>query len=91
VQGQGRGERQNATWRFRERMRTANVGLIMCLNIGTDPPDSLKTEPCAAKECWIDPSSMSRSRARESIGRALQDQYEKLQPRYVLCTLPAAS
>ncbi len=32
------------------------------------------------QECWIDPVSMSKAKARESIGRALQEQYEKLQP-----------
>jgi Raptor N-terminal CASPase like domain len=69
------------TWRLKERMKTANCALIMCLNIGTDPPDVVKTSPCARKECWIDPTSTSRSKARESIGKALQEQYEKLQPR----------
>jgi WD40 repeat protein len=80
------------TWRLRERMKTANVGLLMCLNIGTDPPDVVKTSPCARKECWIDPQATSRSKARETIGRALQEQYEKLQPRarYRLCLDPTA-
>lgn len=25
----------------------------MCLNIGVDPPDIVKTQPCARLECWI--------------------------------------
>ena len=26
---------------------------MLCLNIGVDPPDVVKTSPCARKECWI--------------------------------------
>lgn len=26
-------------WRWRDRMRTMNAALILCLNIGVDPPD----------------------------------------------------
>ena len=26
---------------------------MLCLNIGVDPPDVVKTNPCARKECWI--------------------------------------
>ncbi|CAM9280365.1 unnamed protein product, partial [Phaeothamnion confervicola] len=81
---------RKATWRLRERMKTANVGLLVCLNIGTDPPDVIKTNPCARKECWINVNATSRSKARESVGRALQDQYERLQPRarYKQCLDP---
>jgi regulator-associated protein of mTOR len=34
-------------------MRTMCVGLVVALNIGVDPPDLLKTDPCARQECWI--------------------------------------
>ncbi|CAM9089711.1 unnamed protein product, partial [Chrysoparadoxa australica] len=61
-------EGSSATWRLRQRMKTANVALVMCLNIGTDPPDAVRTHPCATKECWIEPSSTSRGKAREMIG-----------------------
>ncbi len=34
-------------------MKTVSVALLYCLNIGVDPPDVAKTEPCARMECWI--------------------------------------
>lgn len=34
-------------------MKTWSVALVLCLNIGVDPPDVVKTSPCARKECWI--------------------------------------
>ena len=34
-------------------MKTVSVALVMCLNVGVDPPDVVKTSPCARKECWI--------------------------------------
>ena len=43
------------TWRLKERMKTAGVALVVCLNLGTDPPDVVKPVPCARRECWIDP------------------------------------
>jgi len=51
----------------------------MCLNIGTDPPDVVKTSPCARKECWFDPLSTNKTKATETIGQNLQVQYERLQ------------
>ena len=35
------------------QMKTWSVALVLCLNIGVDPPDVVKTNPCARKECWI--------------------------------------
>ncbi len=35
------------------QMKTWSVALVLCLNIGVDPPDVVKTTPCARKECWI--------------------------------------
>jgi hypothetical protein len=26
-------------WRLKERLRTLNIAIVMCLNIGIDPPD----------------------------------------------------
>jgi len=72
-------ERQ--TWRIRERMKTASVALVLCLNIGVDPPDVVKIQPCSRLECWIDPSSVSPPKAMELIGSNLQMQYERWQPR----------
>lgn len=34
-------------------MKTVSVALVLCLNVGVDPPDVIKTNPCARMECWI--------------------------------------
>ncbi|EFX77206.1 hypothetical protein DAPPUDRAFT_248021 [Daphnia pulex] len=68
-------------WRLKDRMKTVSVALILCLNVGVDPPDVVKTQPCARLECWIDPLSMSPQKALEAIGINLQKQYERWQPR----------
>ncbi|KAJ8953916.1 hypothetical protein NQ318_019156 [Aromia moschata] len=69
------------TWRMKERMKTVSVALVLCLNVGVDPPDVVKTQPCARLECWIDPMQMSSPKALEKIGQNLQTQYERWQPR----------
>ncbi|CAG7784958.1 unnamed protein product [Allacma fusca] len=69
------------TWRMKERMKTVSVALVMCLNVGVDPPGIVKTQPCARLECWIDPLSLSPQKALETIGGTLQKQYERWQPR----------
>ncbi|XP_018566383.1 regulatory-associated protein of mTOR isoform X2 [Anoplophora glabripennis] len=69
------------TWRMKERMKTVSVALVLCLNVGVDPPDVVKTQPCARLECWIDPMQMSSTKALEKIGQTLQTQYERWQPR----------
>ncbi|XP_065167267.1 regulatory-associated protein of mTOR isoform X2 [Atheta coriaria] len=68
-------------WRMTERMKTVSVALVLCLNVGVDPPDIVKTQPCARLECWIDPLCLSPSKALETIGSNLQKQYERWQPR----------
>lgn len=35
------------------QMKTVSVALVLCLNVGVDPPDVVKTQPCARLECWI--------------------------------------
>jgi hypothetical protein len=62
-------------WRLRVRMRTVGVGLVLALNIGTDPPDAVKPHPCAVLQCWMDPRTVSRSKAKEYIGERLEQQY----------------
>lgn len=62
-------------------MKTVSVALVLCLNVGVDPPDIVKTQPCAKLECWIDPHSLPLNKAAEAIGANLQKQYEKWQPR----------
>lgn len=69
------------SWRLKERMRTVSVALVACLNIRVDPPDVIKPSPCARIECWTDPYSMSAPKALETIGKALEQQYQRWQPR----------
>ncbi|XP_042050118.1 regulatory-associated protein of TOR 1-like isoform X1 [Salvia splendens] len=68
-------------WRPRDRMKTGCVALVLCLNISVDPPDVIKISPCARMECWIDPFSMAPQKAIETIGRTLNQQYERWQPK----------
>ena len=58
-------------WRQKERLKTTAVALVVCLNIGVDPPDVIKISPCARLECWVDPLSMQAPKALDTIG-ALQ-------------------
>lgn len=58
-------------------MKTSGVALVVCLNIGTDPPDIVKPTPCARRECWFDPTTVPKQKGLEIIGNALQQQYEK--------------
>jgi len=80
-------------WRMRDRLKTVSAILALCLNIGVDPPDVIKTSPCAKMECWIDPtasSGVSGNAPLNQIGKALQAQYEQLsmRTRYKLCLDP---
>jgi len=67
------------SWHLKDKMRTASVGLVMALNIGTDPPDVTKPQNCSRLQTWLDPTSVSRSKAKEQIGERLQAQYEQWQ------------
>ena len=69
------------SWRLKERMKTVGVALILALNIGTDPPGLIKPSPCAKLQCWLDPTSVSRAKAKERIGERLEQQYSKWQQR----------
>lgn len=67
-------------WRMRDRLKTVSAALAICLNIGVDPPDVIKTSPSAKLECWVDPTSTSgaQNKVMEQIGKKLQEQYETL-------------
>ena len=69
------------TWRLKERMKTVGVCLVLALNVGTDPPDLNKPSPCAKLQCWLDPTSISRAKAKERIGERLEQQYANWQQR----------
>ena len=71
-------------WRTRDRLKTVSAVLALCLNIGVDPPDVIKTSPCAKLECWVDPSNaggVTSNAPINNIGKALQTQYEQLSMR----------
>lgn len=65
---------------MRDRLKTVSAALAICLNIGVDPPDVVKTNPTAKLECWIDPTATTHANAKtmEQIGKKLQEQYETL-------------
>lgn len=67
-------------WKImRDRQKTVSAAIVLCLNIGVDPPDIIKTHPCAKTEAWIDPASFyDTKKAIEAIGKSLQSQYETL-------------
>lgn len=75
----GTDDTKGLTWRLKDRTKTSGGALVVCLYIGTDPPDVIKPIPCARKECWFDPKGPNKQKALEYIGRALQQQYERLQ------------
>jgi regulatory associated protein of mTOR len=68
------------SWRMKDRMKTVSAALAICLNIGVDPPDVIKTNPTAKLEAWIDPtgSNSGQTKMMEQIGKRLQEQYETL-------------
>ncbi|KAM9938998.1 hypothetical protein OXX80_001537 [Metschnikowia pulcherrima] len=69
-----------ADWKvMKERQKTISAVLVLCLNLGVDPPDIMKTYPCAKYEAWCDPASFpDTKKAIEAIGKSLQAQYETL-------------
>ncbi|WEW60552.1 Target of rapamycin complex 1 subunit kog1 [Emydomyces testavorans] len=74
------GSWQEQDWRMRDRLKTVSAALAICLNIGVDPPDVVKTNPSAKLECWVDPTSSAgaQNKVMEQIGKKLQEQYETL-------------
>ncbi|KAI0714649.1 hypothetical protein C8Q76DRAFT_795507 [Earliella scabrosa] len=63
------------------KIKTAHAALVLCLNIDVDPPDIIKTNPCAVLEAWVDPHTMPSHKALEVIGQNLQHQFEGLNPK----------
>lgn len=70
-----------ARWRNKDRIKTQAAALILCLNIGVDPPDVVKVSPCARMECWMQPDPAQSTKNGQGIAKALQQQYERWQPR----------
>jgi len=65
-------------WRMKDRLKTVSAALAICLNIGVEPPDQLKTAPGSKLEAWQDPTQPPVQKALETIGKSLQAQYETL-------------
>jgi len=63
---------------MKDRLKTVSAALAICLNIGVEPPDQLKTVPGAKLEAWQDPTLPTVAKALETIGKSLQAQYETL-------------
>lgn len=62
-------------------MKTMSVAIVLCLNVGVDPPDVVKPNPSAVMQCWTDPFSTQPTKAAETIAAKLVKQYERWQPR----------
>ncbi len=67
-----------ATWRTGHPVKTIHGNLYSCLNVVVDPPDLVKTEPCAVYEAWIDPKTLPSKKASEIIVSALDKQFVSL-------------
>ncbi|KAJ1946080.1 Target of rapamycin complex 1 subunit kog1, partial [Kickxella alabastrina] len=48
---------QLADWRTHEKLRTVGALLVVCLNLGTEPPDVVKPSKRAVMEAWVDPTA----------------------------------
>ncbi|KAJ2232744.1 Target of rapamycin complex 1 subunit kog1 [Coemansia sp. RSA 1722] len=47
---------QLADWRTHEKLRTLGALLVVCLNLGTDPPDLVRPVKRSVLEAWVDPT-----------------------------------
>ncbi|OBA24035.1 Kontroller of growth [Metschnikowia bicuspidata var. bicuspidata NRRL YB-4993] len=67
-------------WKImKDRQKTVSAVLVLCLNLGVDPPDIMRPYPCAKDEAWCDPADFpDTKKATEAIGKGLQNQYEAL-------------
>ncbi|VDP56614.1 unnamed protein product [Schistosoma mattheei] len=72
------------------QIKTLTVALVICLNIDIDPPDVQKIPPFSRVEAWVDPTDANSLHALGNIGKNLQAQYERWQPRarYKQCLDP---
>jgi regulator-associated protein of mTOR len=82
ISGDPQSNHDQEEWRkIKERMKTVSVALVLCLNVGVDPPDIVKPVPCARREAWVDPSLMNITKVPQQVATNLQKSYERLQPR----------
>jgi hypothetical protein len=65
-------------WRSRETAVTKAAAFLMSLNPGTPPPDAEpRSTSASCEECWIDLTQLTPKLALQSVGDAIQMQYEK--------------
>lgn len=85
-------ENLSTDWRMRDRLKTVQALIVLCLNIGIDPPDVLKIAQPARIECWIDPmtctSPSGGNIAVSQISKAIERQYLQLSIRTKYRVLP---
>lgn len=62
-------------------MKTVSVAIVLCLNIGCDPPDVVKPNPSATLQCWTDPFGLQPNKVADTLAGNLIKQYERWQPR----------
>ncbi|EGG06627.1 uncharacterized protein MELLADRAFT_36026 [Melampsora larici-populina 98AG31] len=67
-------------WRPPVKHRTVCAALFLCLRLGFDPPDVVKTSPAPKLEAWVDPKMYPKESVLETIAKRLQDQFESLAP-----------
>lgn len=90
IQKQQAAEMSLNLWRSRDRLLIRQVGLILCLNIGTEPPDRERT--VGSEEAGVDLSQVQANsatmiqNAMDEVSRRLQRQYERLEPKARLRT-----
>ena len=90
VSDASRGDYNGDVWMAVDRRRTARGVLGLSLNVGVDPPDVMRRDPCAILECWLEPISADPEKSVQQVGEALVRQYEVLQARgkYIACGDP---
>lgn len=54
-----------------------NGVLVLCLNIGVDPPDIDRPLVCARMECWYEPDLTASQKSLVLIKQRIHDQYKK--------------
>ena len=75
---------QHTPWRTKDKLKIVNGGVLMCLNLGTPPPDVVKPKQCATMQAWFDPTHFPQTKALEVIARNVNDHYMRCQPKLKL-------
>ena len=60
-----------AKWNPKDKIKTAAGALVVCLNVGVDPPGFVRVSPCPTKHSWVDPITAPFPRALETIGERI--------------------